>query len=386
MMNVRTPEQRAAVDPTDVSRTDVPFLDLQAQYQSIRDDVVDAIVSTADSTQYALGPMVADFEQRFASYAGTQHCVAVNSGTSALHLALITAGVGSGDEVITVPMTFIATTWAISYVGATPVFVDVDTVSYTMDTQQVEARITPKTKAILPVHLYGQTADLGPLLDLGSRYGIPVIEDAAQAHGARYRGKPAGSMGLLGCFSFYPGKNLGAAGEGGAIVTNDAAIAERLRTLRDHAQPEKYHHSELGFNYRMDAIQGAVLGVKLQHLDSWIDRRRSRAAAYHDLLADLPIQLPTELTDRDHVWHLFVVMHPERNRLQSELSTAGISTGLHYPIPVHLQAAYAHLGHSAGDFPVSEQIANECLSLPMYPELRPEQIGSVASALKDSFG
>jgi dTDP-4-amino-4,6-dideoxygalactose transaminase len=283
-------------------------------------------------------------------------------------------------------MTFIATTWAVSYVGATPVFVDIDPVTYTMDAEQVEAHITPKTRAILTVHLYGQPADLAPLLDIGNRYGIPVIEDAAQAHGAAYHDRPAGSWGLLGCFSFYPGKNLGAAGEGGAVVTNDAAIADRLRALRDHAQSQRYHHEELGFNYRMDAIQGAVLGVKLKHLDSWIAARRTHAAAYREILDGLPMQLPEAPSGRTHVWHLYVILSRERDRLRAELDAAGIHTGLHYPIPVHLQTAYAHLGHRSGDFPVAEMVATECLSLPMYPELRRDQIEAVASTLSNALG
>jgi dTDP-4-amino-4,6-dideoxygalactose transaminase len=358
---------------------------LQAQYRGIRDEIVGVITEVADSTRYALGPRVTDFERQFARFTGTDHCVAVNSGTSALHLALIAAGVERDDEVITVPMTFIATTWAISYVGATPVFVDIDPGTYTMDVEQIESRITPDTKAILPVHLYGQPADVVPLLEIGSRYGIPVIEDAAQAHGASYRGRPAGSWGLLGCFSFYPGKNLGAAGEGGAVVTNDEAIADRLRALRDHAQSQRYHHEELGFNYRMDAMQGAVLDVKLRHLNSWNAARRSHAATYGELLSSLPLQLPAEGADRGHVWHLYVVLHPERDRLAADLDAAGVSTGLHYPIPVHLQRAYAHLGHSVGDFPVAEQVGAECLSLPMYPELTRNQLESVAAALNDAL-
>ena len=232
--------------------------------------------------------------------------------------------------------------------------------------------------------LSGQAADLQPLLDIGSRYGIPVIEDAAQAHGATYRNRPVGSWGLLGCFSFYPGKNLGAAGEGGAVVTSDGAIAERLRALRDHAQSTRYHHDELGFNYRMDAIQGAVLGVKLRHLDSWISARRANAARYGELLDDLAVQLPVEASDREHVWHLYVLLHPERDRLRTELAAAGISTGLHYPIPVHLQPAYAHLGHRAGEYPVAERVAAECLSLPMYPELTSTQQQAVAAALTNT--
>jgi len=367
-----------------VSQQDsVPFLDLQAQYQTMRSELLDAITQVADSTRYVLGPAVADFERDFARYIGVDHCVAVNSGTSALHLALIAAGVGAGDEVITVPMTFVATTWAITYTGAHPVFVDVDPITYTMDPAQVEAKITAKTKAILPVHLYGQSADLTPLLEIGARHGIPVIEDAAQAHGASYAGRPVGSQGLAGCFSFYPGKNLGAMGEGGAVTTNDESVARRITALRDHAQGERYHHDELGFNYRMDAFQGAALGVKLRYLESWLEGRRTAAANYATILADLPLQLPVEAEGNRHVWHLYVVLHPDRDRLQAELGERGVSTGLHYPIPVHLQRAYAHLGHSAGDFPVAERVAAECLSLPMYPELDAAKQQLVARALAE---
>jgi dTDP-4-amino-4,6-dideoxygalactose transaminase len=363
----------------------VPFLDLKAQYESLRDEIVAALVEVADGTGYILGPRVAAFEESFAAYIGSRHCVAVNSGTSALHLALIGAGVGAGDEVITVPMTFVATTWAISYVGARPVFVDIEPSTCTMDVDQVERRITPRTKAILPVHLYGQPADLDTLLEIGRRHGIPVIEDAAQAHGARYRGRGAGTLGRVGCFSFYPGKNLGACGEGGALVTDDDEIAARARRLRDHAQAERYHHEELGFNYRMDAMQGAVLGVKLARLEAWIEARRRVAGRYLRELADLPLTLPSEAADRRHVWHLFVVRHPERDRVREALASRGVQTGLHYPIPVHLQKAYAHLGHRAGEFPVAEAVARECLSLPMYPELSEAQQGAVIESLAEAI-
>ena len=371
---------------TQMTQTNVPFLDLQAQYRSIREELIAALTDVADSTRYVLGPAVADFEQEFATYMGAEHCVAVNSGTSALHLALIAAGVEAGDEVITVPMTFVATTWAITYVGAKPVFVDVDPVHYTMDPAQVEASITERTKAILPVHLYGQSAALEPLLAIGAAHGIPVIEDAAQAHGASYQGQPVGHQGLVGCFSFYPGKNLGAMGEGGAITTNDAAVARRIAALRDHAQGERYHHDELGFNYRMDAFQGAALGVKLRHLESWIEGRRQAASRYNELLGDLPVQLPVEASDNRHVWHLYVILHPERDRIQAQLGERGVSTGLHYPIPVHLQQAYDDLGHRPGDFPVAEQVAAQCLSLPMYPELTASQQHVVAEALGEVLG
>jgi dTDP-4-amino-4,6-dideoxygalactose transaminase len=368
---------------TSVPRPAVPLLDLKAQYASLRDEILEALREVADSSAYVLGPRVADFETRFAAYVGAKHCVGVNSGTSALHLALICAGVGPGDEVITVPMTFIATSWAVSYIGATPVFVDVDPVSYTLDVAQVEQRITPRTRAILPVHLYGQPADLGPLLEIGRRHGIPVIEDAAQAHGARYQGRGAGTLGLCGCFSFYPGKNLGAYGEAGAVVTDDDAIAARLRALRDHAQEKRYHHVELGFNYRMDAMQGAVLGVKLKHLEAWTQARALRARRYLRHLAGLPLQLPTAAPDRRHVWHLFVVLHPQRDRIRQGLERRNIHTGLHYPIPLHLQKAYQHLGHGPGGFPVAERIGRECLTLPLFAEMTDAQQDAVIEALAD---
>jgi dTDP-4-amino-4,6-dideoxygalactose transaminase len=364
-------------------RTAVPFMDLKAQFQTVKDEVLPALEEAAADAAFILGPRVAEFEDAFAAYVGADHCVALNSGTSALHLALIAAGVGPGDEVLTVPMTFVATSWAISYCGATPVFVDIDPVTYTMDPALVAAKITPKTKAILPVHLYGQCADLGPLLEIGQKHGIPVIEDAAQAHGATYRGRGAGSLGQSGCFSFYPGKNLGAFGEGGAVVTNDAALATRMRCLRDHAQATRYVHTEIGFNYRMDGLQGAVLRIKLNYLPDWTARRVELARRYHDLLADLPIQLPTEAPDRGHVWHLYVVLHPERDRVRAALADRGIQTGLHYPTPVHLQQAYAHLGYAAGAFPVSERAAGQCLSLPLFPEMTDGQQDAVVAALRE---
>ena len=364
----------------------VPVLDLSAQYATIRDEVLEALRKVAESTTYVLGPTVAEFEKAFASYVGTRYCIGVNSGTSALHLALICAGVQSGDEVITVPMTFIATTWAISYVGAKPVFVDVDPVTYTMDVRQVEERITGRTRAIMPVHLYGQPADLEPLLEIGRRRGIPIIEDAAQAHGARYHGCGVGTLGFCGCYSFYPGKNLGAYGEAGAVVTNDPQVAERLDSLRNHAQSRRYHHGELGFNYRMDAFQGAVLSVKLKYLEAWTEARRRLAACYHEGLARLPLKLPTEAPGRRHVWHLFVALHSERDWIRRELEARGIQSALHYPVPVHLQDAYAHLEHRSGDFPVSEQVARDCFTLPLYPELTADQQDRVIEALRRIFG
>jgi dTDP-4-amino-4,6-dideoxygalactose transaminase len=370
---------------TAVSRPGVPLVDLRGQVARLREEVFQALEEVADSGVFTLGPRVAAFEAAFAGHVGVKHCIAVNSGTSALHLALLGAGVGPGDEVITVPMTFIATAWAISYVGATPVFVDVDPATYTLDVGQVENRITPRTRALLPVHLYGQPADMGPLLDIGRRHGIAVIEDAAQAHGARYRDRGVGSLGLCGCFSFYPGKNLGAFGEGGAVVTDNDPIATRLRALRDHAQEKRYHHQEIGFNYRMDAFQGAVLGVKLKYLERWTEARSLLAGRYKKSLAGLPLQLPAEAPDRRHVWHLFVVRHPGRDRLRRHLEAEGIHTGLHYPIPLHLQKAYQHLGHGVGDFPVAEQIGRECLTLPLFPEMTVRQQDAVIEVLGDAL-
>jgi dTDP-4-amino-4,6-dideoxygalactose transaminase len=361
----------------------VPLLDLAAQFANLRDDVLQALSDVAGSATYVLGPKVVDFERAFAGYIGAKHCVAVNSGTSALHLALLGAGVRPGDEVITTPMTFIATCWAISYVGGTPVFVDVDPITYTMNVEQIEQRITPRTRALLPVHLYGQPADLTPLLEIADRHGIPLIEDAAQSHGARYRGRTVGGLGLCGCFSFYPGKNLGAYGEGGAVVTDDDAIAKRLRALRDHAQEQRYHHSEIGFNYRMDAFQGAVLNLKLQYLDEWTRSRRLLASRYVDFLEGLPLSLPVEAPGREHVWHLFVVLHRERDRIRQELQSRGIHTGLHYPVPVHLQPAYKSLGHAPGEFPVAERVASECLTLPLFPEMTVSQQDRVIEAVAE---
>lgn len=364
----------------------IPFVGLKRQYATIRDEVHQAIQNVLDQCAFASGPAVAAFEAQFARYCGVRQCVGVNSGTSALHLALLACGVGPGDEVITVPMTFVATVWAISYVGARPVFVDIEPQTFTIDTGQVERAITSRTRAILPVHLYGQMAQLDPLLEICKRYGLALIEDAAQAHGATYYGRRAGAVGRVGCFSFYPGKNLGAYGEGGAITTNDDAIAERVRSLRDHAQSGRYRHEELGFNYRMDGIQGAVLSVKLGYLEAWNATRRQVATRYRALLAITPLTLPDESAGRRHVWHLYVVRHAERNRLQQALTAAGVATGLHYSIPVHLQPAYASLGYGLGDFPVSEQVAQECLSLPIYAELSETEQEHIAQVLQRATG
>jgi dTDP-4-amino-4,6-dideoxygalactose transaminase len=383
MMSVLAQPAARPAAPVAPAPVRVPLADLRAQFAQIRDEALPALAAVAESGGYVLGQPVTSFERAFADAHGVKHCIAVNTGTSALHLALIAAGVGPGDEVITVPMTFVATSWAISYCGAKPVFVDVDPSTFTMDPEQAAAAITPRTKAILPVHLYGQPADLGPLRELADKHGIALIEDACQAHLATYRGRPVGGFGMAAGFSFYPGKNLGACGEGGAVVTDDDAHAARMRALRDHAQTQRYHHSEIGFNYRMDAMQGVVLGLKMKHLQRWTERRRMLAARYLELLRDMPIDLPVVAADRDPVWHLFVALHPERDRIRAGLEADGIQTGLHYPVPVHLQPAYAHLGHKRGDFPVSERVGGECLTLPLYAEMTEEQQDWVVEALAE---
>ena len=375
--------ESGAMVTTQAAKVNVPLADLKIQYGQLKDEILASLAEVAESASFVLGPKVASFEKDFAAYAGARHAIGVNSGTSALHLALICAGVKPGDEVISVPMTFIATSWAISYAGATPVYVDVDPDTATMDVSQVEKRITKKTKALLPVHLYGQPADMDPLLDISHKHGIPIVEDVAQAHGATYRGRKAGTMGQTGCFSFYPGKNLGAYGEAGALITDDDAIAARLRSLRDHAQEQRYHHSELGFNYRMDGFQGAVLGIKMKHIERWTLARIALAEKYLELMADLPIDLPVHMPDRRHVWHLFVTRHPKRDAIRAELERRGIHTGLHYPIPLHLQKAYKHLGYREGDFPVAERIGRECMTLPLFPEMTSQQQAAVIDGVGD---
>ena len=360
----------------------IPFLDLKTQYQSIKPEVDAAVLKVLGSAQYVLGEEVAAFESEFARYCGTAHAIAVNTGTSALHLAFIAAGVGPGDEVITTPFTFVATVAAIRYAGAMPVFVDIQPESFTLDPARLERAITPRTKAIVPVHLYGQMADMDPILEIAHRHGLAVVEDACQAHGAEYNGQRAGSMGVSGCFSFYPGKNLGAYGEGGMVVTNNDEQAKTMRMLRDWGQDRRYHHVLQGFNYRMDAIQGAILRIKLRHLEAWTEARRANARLYTQLLARSPVEAPRELPGRRHVWHIYAVRTPERDHLQQELQREGIQTGLHYPIPVHLQPAHADLGHHIGDFPESEAAANSVLSLPMYAELTPRDIATVTDAVR----
>jgi dTDP-4-amino-4,6-dideoxygalactose transaminase len=361
----------------------VPYIDLEAQYNGIRTEVLTALEGICKSGRFAQGPATSDFEAKFAAYCGVDHCVSLNSGTSALHLALRCLDIGPGDEVVTVGLTFIATAWAISYVGAKPVFVDIDPVRRTMCPTKLEAAITRRTKAIIPVHVYGMPADMDSINAIADQHGIPVIEDAAQAHGARYRGRRIGQLGKLACFSFYPSKNLGAYGEGGALVTNDKSIAQRARSLRDHAQTQKYLHDEIGYNYRMDSFQAAVLAIKLKRLDVWNAARADRAAYYTELLKNSAYKLPAYVSDSECVWHCYVVETPERDRVRSALNDAGIETGVHYPVPVHLQKAYAHLGYKPGDLPVTESLCRHCVSLPIYPELSKEKIFTVASTLLD---
>src|SRR5438874_4240917 len=361
----------------------VRYLDLQAQYDSIRTDVLSALEEICESSRFAQGPATSNFEAQFGSYCGVDHCVSVNSGTSALHLALRCLNVGPGDEVVTVAMTFIATAWAISYIGAKPVFVDIHPVRRTMDPDQLEAAITPHTKAIIPVHLYGMPAEMDRIMAIAERHGLPVIEDAAQAHGAKYQNKRVGQFGQLACFSFYPSKNLGAYGEGGALITNDASIAQRARSLRDHAQSEKYLHGEIGYNYRMDSFQGAVLAIKLKYLDEWNTARIDCARHYTEALKDSSYKLPADISDSECVWHCYVIETPKRDRVRAALQDVGIQSAVHYPVPVHLQQAYADLDYQSGDLPVTEALCKHCLSLPIYPELSKEKISRVASVLLD---
>lgn len=354
----------------------VSFLDLRAQHSAIADEVEPAVLDVLRSGSYVLGPAVEAFERDFAAYCGVRHAVAVSSGTAALHIALLAAGLRPGDEVVTVAATFVATVAAILQAGAVPRLVDIDPDSWTMDPERVEAALTPRTRAIMPVHLHGRVADMEALRDIARRRGLLLIEDAAQAHGASRDGRRAGSFGDAAGFSFYPGKNLGACGEGGAVVTDRDDIAEAARCLRDWGQDRRYHHLVRGFNYRMDAIQGAVLGVKLRHLDGWTALRRRIALRYGRMLSDTGIGLPKP--DPGHVWHVFAVRLRDREATRRALERAGIATGIHYPRPVHLQPAYADLGYGPGDLPVTERLSREFLSLPIHPDLTPEQLAEVA--------
>jgi dTDP-4-amino-4,6-dideoxygalactose transaminase len=364
----------------------VPFLDLKSQYHSIAEEIEIALRQVLNSAAFSGGPFVERFEEQFATFSQCKYAIGVGSGTEALWLSLLALGVGRGDEVITVPNTFIATVEAISLCGATPVFVDVDERSYTMDPALIEAAITPRTKAIIPVHLYGQTADMDPIMGIARKYGLLVIEDACQAHGAEYKGRRAGSIGDVGCFSFYPGKNLGAYGEAGGVVTNSQKLSAHIKMLRDHGQARKYSHAMIGVNSRMDGIQGAVLGVKLKYLASWNYARIRNAELYREYLKGLDeVILPEKMSYAHHIYHIFAVRVKNRDVFLSAMTEKGISCGVHYPIPVHLQEAYSSMGLKRGRFPVSEQFADETISLPMFPELTEEQIDHTTDVIRRYF-
>uniref|UniRef100_C6E402 Glutamine--scyllo-inositol transaminase n=1 Tax=Geobacter sp. (strain M21) TaxID=443144 RepID=C6E402_GEOSM len=361
----------------------VPFLNLKAQYDSIAHEVEQSIREVLSTCAFSGGPYVQKFEEEFASFCGCKWAVGVGSGTDALWLALLGLGVQPGNEVITVPNSFIATAEAISLCGAQPVFIDVGEESFTMNPALLEQAISPRTRAIIPVHLYGQTADMDAILAIADRHGIPVVEDACQAHGAEYKGRSAGSMGVAGCFSFYPGKNLGAYGEAGCVVTKDEELAKKLRMLRDHGQSQKYYHQLVGINGRMDGIQGAVLSAKLKYLDSWNAFRRTHASFYQEALAEVrALKIPKEMPYAKHVYHVFAVRSPDREGLKQVLNASGVECGVHYPVPIHLQQAYAGRGEGEGSFPVAERVAKELLSLPMFPELTAGQVSYICDQIK----
>jgi dTDP-4-amino-4,6-dideoxygalactose transaminase len=359
----------------------IPYIDLKAQYHSIKPQIDAAVLKVLESGEFVLGGEVAKFEEEFAAYCGARHAVGVNSGTSALHLALLAAGAGPGDEVISAPFTFVATTAAIRYTGAKPVFVDIDPKTYNLDPAKIAEKITARTKAILPVHLYGQPADMGPILAIAREHDLIVIEDAAQAHGAEYKGRRTGSLGDLAAFSFYPTKNLAACGEGGMATTNDPAFARKIRLLRDWGAERKHHHALKGYNYRMDAIQAAVLRVKLRYLEQWTESRRAHAATYTRLLAGSGVAAPYVTPDVRHVYCVYTVLSKQRETLMERLRARQIQFAIHYPVPIHLMEAHADLGYRAGDFPASEAAAEQALALPIYPEMTREQVKAVAETV-----
>lgn len=363
----------------------IPFVDLQAQYRSIQPEADAAVLGVMGRGDFILGQAVADFEKAFAEWCQTDFAVGVDSGYSALELMLLAYDIGPGDEVITAANTFIATTLAISNTGAKPVLVDMDPVTYNIDPAKIEAAITPATKAILPVHLYGQTADMDPIIEIARKHNLLVFEDAAQAHGALYKGRRAGSLGDAAAFSFYPGKNLGAYGDGGAVTTNSEEAAEKVRLLRNIGQNVKYHHIIKGFNHRLDTMQAAILNVKLPHMDEWNASRRRAAATYSRLLEGMPLVTPVTPEWAEHIFHLYVIQTPLRDELQKALNEAGVASGMHYPIPIHLQPAYSELGYKEGDFPETEAYAAQILSLPMFPELTDEQVAYVAETIGQFF-
>jgi dTDP-4-amino-4,6-dideoxygalactose transaminase len=357
----------------------IPFLDLSGQYRELKPEIDAAVARVLESGQYVGGAEITAFEEEFAGYCGARYGVAVNSGTSALHLALLAAGIGPGDEVITVPFTFYATVAAIGYAGATPVYADIDPATFNIDTRQIEAAITARTRAILPVHLYGQSADMQPILDIARRHNLIVIEDAAQAHGAEYRGRRVGGIGDIGCFSFYPTKNLGAAGEGGMLITNHPEYARTAALLRSWGEEQRYRPRLKGYNYRLPSIQAAILRVKLRRLEAGIEARRARAAEYDRLLEPSGVTRPGALANSRHAYGLYTIRAANRDGLQRELAAAGIQTAVHYPLPIHLMPAYADSRYKSGDFPVAEACANTVLSLPLYSQLSAQDAEQVAA-------
>jgi dTDP-4-amino-4,6-dideoxygalactose transaminase len=364
----------------------VNFIDLQAQYKSIRTEIDEALQSVIEKSAFSGGPFVESFEKNFAGSHGAKYCVGVNSGTSALHIALWVTGIGAGDEVIVPTNTFFATPESVSLCGAQPVFVDCEADFYNIDPAKIERAITARTKAIIAVHLYGQAAQMQEIGSVAEKHGLLLIEDCAQAHLSEYHGRKVGTFGACGCFSFYPGKNLGAYGEAGAVVTNDEALYSRMLAIRDHGSLKKYHHEVVGHNYRMEGIQGAVLDVKLKHLEEWTEKRRRNAGLYREHLKEVEeVVLPAEMAGIKHVYHLFVVRIPGRDRVMQYLRDHDIFTGIHYPVPCHRQKAYESLPGPAGDYTVSERYADEILSLPMYAELTEEMIRHVCNALRDAL-
>lgn len=368
------------------SSIQIPVEDITRQYPRIKDEVEAAIAEVLPTGKYVLGSNLCAFEEEFAAYCQAKYCLGISNGTEALHLALAACGVGPGDEVITVPNTYIATVFAISYVGATPVFVDVDPVTFNIDVSQIESRITPRTKAILPVHLYGQMVDMDPLLEVARQHDLWVIEDAAHAHGALYRGQRAGSLGHVGCFSFYPRKVMGCYGDGGAVTTNDDELYDRIKVLRYMGQHEKYLHEVIGFQQRLDELQAAILRVKLRYLDGWIDERCRWADLYTELLSGLPVIPPAAVDDVQHVYYQYTIRTPRRDELMHFLAERGIGSQNMYPLQVPYQPAYQHLGYKEGDFPVADAHVKEILCLPMFPELTEAEVRKVAGAIREFFG
>lgn len=362
----------------------VPFFDLRRQLDAIRPEIDAALAGVLEDGGYTNGAAVAAFEQQFAPYCGVTDCIAVNNGTSALHLALRALGIGPGDEVVTVSMSFVATAWPILYTGARPVFVDVDPARMTMDPAALARAVGPRTKAIIVVHLYGGMADMDPILAVSREHGIPVVEDCAQSQGAEYHGRRAGSLGAIGCYSFYPSKNLGAYGEAGAVVTSDPALAAKCRSLRNHAMVERYLHEDIGYNYRMNSFQGAVLQVKLRHLEDWTHRRIALAGRYDRMLADVPVRRPALARDGRHVHHLYVIRHPRRDALRDELAKRGVETAVHYPRAIHQQPVLERYGFERQSLEHTEAIARECVSLPLYPEMPAEHVDDVVTALREA--